>query len=64
MMTAPNQIQLQKKLAGVDYPVEREQLISHAQSHGADDAVIQQLQRLPDRTYHGPNAVSHAFADD
>ncbi len=62
MTETPNPIQMQKFLGGVDYPAERDELVAHAQSKGADDAVVAQLKSMPDRSYDGPNAVSKAFA--
>jgi hypothetical protein len=61
-MSAPNPIQLQKFLAGVDYPASRDQLVEHARSHGADQDVLEHLKQLPDRGYDGPNAVSQEFS--
>ncbi|HEX2130108.1 MAG TPA: DUF2795 domain-containing protein [Actinophytocola sp.] len=61
-MNNPNPIQMQKFLSGVDYPCDKDSLVEHARSHGADDAVLDGLKSMPDRTYDGPNAVSEAFA--
>ncbi|EHR51430.1 Protein of unknown function (DUF2795) [Saccharomonospora marina XMU15] len=61
-MSAPNPIQMQKYLSGVDYPCTREQLVEHARSKGADEEVLEHLRALPDRTYNGPNAVSQEYA--
>jgi Protein of unknown function (DUF2795) len=54
---------MQKFLAGVDYPVRRDELVSHAKSRGADEKVLDLLKRIPDREYEGPNAVSKAFSE-
>ncbi|MFC0861178.1 DUF2795 domain-containing protein [Sphaerimonospora cavernae] len=64
MADIPNPIQLQKHLKGVDYPVGKAELIQTARDHGADDLVINALERLPDRQYDGPNAVSKAVAQE
>lgn len=61
-MSKPNPVQMQKFLGGVDYPAGRDELVEHARSAGADDAVLEHLQALPDRTFDGPNAVSQSFA--
>ncbi|PXX59135.1 uncharacterized protein DUF2795 [Nocardia tenerifensis] len=53
-----NPIELQKYLHGVDYPCDRDGLVQAARSNGADNDVISQLQRIPDRTYDGPSGVS------
>jgi uncharacterized protein DUF2795 len=59
----PNPIQMQKFLAGVDYPASRDDLVRHAESQGADEPVLQNLRAMPDREYDGPNAVSKAFSE-
>jgi hypothetical protein len=63
-MSKPNPIQMQKFLGGVDYPATRDELVAHARSLGADEAVLDHLGALPDRTFDGPNAVSAAYSHD
>ncbi|QYC40819.1 hypothetical protein Nocox_16025 [Nonomuraea coxensis DSM 45129] len=60
MSTAPNPIQLQKHLSGVDYPASKNDLVQAARDHGADDDIVKALENMPDREYDGPNAVSQA----
>ena len=55
---AVNPIQLQKHLSGVDYPAGKQDLIDTAREQGADEEALSTLERLPDREYDGPNAVS------
>lgn len=55
---AVNPIQLQKHLSGVDYPAGKQDLIDAAREQGADEEALSTLERLPDREYDGPNAVS------
>jgi hypothetical protein len=63
-MSAPNPIQIQKFLSGVDYPCSKDDLVEHARSQGADDPVLEALSSLPDRTFDGPNAVSKGVSDN
>jgi hypothetical protein len=63
-VSKPNPIQMQKYLGGIDYPADRDKLVEHARSSGADDAVLDHLKSLPDRTFDGPNAVSQAYSND
>jgi hypothetical protein len=58
---APNPIQLQKYLGGVDYPISKQDLVRHARDNGADDEVIRTLERLPFDEFNSPNDVSEAF---
>ena len=62
MSDKPNPIQIQKFLGGIDYPASKEDLVSKAESAGADDAVLDALRGLPDREFDSPTAVSEAVA--
>jgi hypothetical protein len=54
----PNPVQIQKFLGGLDYPVEKEEILEKARSEGADDRVMEALERIPDRTYESPVSIS------
>ncbi|NTV30671.1 DUF2795 domain-containing protein [candidate division WWE3 bacterium] len=56
-----NPIQIQKFLAGVDYPATKDELVDSAVEQGADDSVIESLQSLPDQEYQKPTDVSEAL---
>ncbi|MBD0321827.1 MAG: DUF2795 domain-containing protein [Aldersonia sp.] len=56
-----NPIDLQKGLAGVSYPTDKDGLVSAAKSNGADQEVIDALQSLDDKSYDGPDQVSKAL---
>ena len=57
-MSQSNPIQIQKYLSGVDYPVTKDQLLEKARDNGAGQDVLAALEKLPERDYNGPNAVS------
>ncbi|GAB2639328.1 DUF2795 domain-containing protein [Nocardia goodfellowii] len=57
-----NPIQVQKYLSGVDYPCDRDGIVSAARDNGADQGIIKALESMPDRVYNGPNAVSEAVS--
>ncbi|NJO72814.1 MAG: DUF2795 domain-containing protein [Leptolyngbyaceae cyanobacterium RM1_406_9] len=59
-MASVNPIQLQKHLKGIDYPVNKENLIKHAKEHGADENVISVLDQLPDKEFETPADVNKA----
>jgi hypothetical protein len=63
MAETPNPIQIQKFLSGIDYPANREALISRAKESGADSNVLDALQSIPDQEYDSPTAVSSAVSD-
>jgi hypothetical protein len=56
-------MQAQKTIDGVGFPVTRSELIAYAVRRGADEELLADLVRLPDRVYDGPNAVGAAFAE-
>jgi hypothetical protein len=58
MTTIVNPIQLQKYLKGIDYPVNKQQLIETAKKNGADENVLATLQQVPDKKYDAPVDVS------
>lgn len=58
MNQAPNPIDLQKHLRGVDYPAGRDDLVSAARRTGADEVVLDALAALPDRRYETPADVT------
>ncbi|MDT5132095.1 MAG: hypothetical protein QOE41_1406, partial [Mycobacterium sp.] len=48
-----NPIQLQKNLKGVNYPASKQDLVTRAKQNGADEQVLNQLNKLPDKEYSG-----------
>lgn len=59
MKTSPAEIQ--KHLAGVDYPASKQSLIETAERESASTEVIDDLQSLPEREYDGPPDVMTEF---
>lgn len=55
-------IEVQKYLSGMDYPASKQDLLEHAKGKGAPKEVMEELKRLPDEEYDGPNRVSSAVA--
>jgi hypothetical protein len=56
----PNPIDLQKALAGADYPADRQQLIDLAKKNSADQEIIDALGKLPEGEVSGPDQVQKA----
>lgn len=56
-----NPIQLQKFLGGIDYPTDKQTLLDTARKKGADDNVMQALEKLPMDRFNSPNDVSEAY---
>lgn len=59
-----NPIQVQKFLAGMDYPASRDDIVSHAKQHGADKDVLQTLEHLHDKHFQTPADVSKAIGQE
>jgi hypothetical protein len=53
-------IDIQKALSGMDYPARKDDIVRHAQQQGADDEVVEALEKIEDREYEGPSGVSSA----
>jgi hypothetical protein len=64
MNSQPNPIDVQRHLAGVDYPADRDALVQAAKDNGADDQLVQKLEQIPERTYSGPDKVTEALFQD
>lgn len=62
-MSQSNPIEIQRYLSGVDYPVTKDQLLEKARDNGAGEDVLSVLEKLPERDYHGPNAVSEEVSN-
>lgn len=60
-MAKVNPIQVQKFLSGMDYPCNKQDIVEHAKSQGADDNVMETLKQLPDENYQTPADVSEAI---
>ena len=58
MIMATNPIEVQKYLAGVEYPADRQTLIDHAQQEGAPQEVIDMLTMLPEEEFESAADVS------
>ena len=58
-MAKVNPVQVQKFLGGMDYPAGKQDILKRAEQEGADENVRSILEKIPDRQYDGPNAVSH-----
>ncbi len=59
---APNPIEVQKALGGVDYPAKKDDLVNNAEQSGADESVLAALRSIPDKEYDSPAEVSKEVA--
>ncbi|MDT0530035.1 DUF2795 domain-containing protein [Micromonospora sp. DSM 115977] len=54
-------VQLQEYLAGLDYPVSREDLIRWGQENGVSTAMLQTLRALPAEEFDSPAELNEAL---
>jgi len=61
--SAPSPAKIAQCLKAVGFPVEKEDLVAHAEENAAEPAVVEALQRLPSGPYDNmadvANAVRH-----
>ena len=55
-------IDVQKHLAGVDYPASRDDLVAAARSNGAPGELVERIASLPDEQYEAPTDVTKALS--
>lgn len=60
--SGPTPVEVQKYLAGVDYPTTRAELVERARDSGAPSEVTSLLEQLPDKEFDSPAAVSKEVA--
>lgn len=51
-------IRIQKFLSGLDYPVGKQDILERARQKGADQDVMEALQKIPEQEYASPISVS------
>ena len=56
-------VELQEYLAGLDYPVSREDLVRWGQENGASTEVLQMLHALPAGQFDSPAELGAALRD-
>jgi len=54
---------VQKYLAGVSYPAEKQDLIETARKNDAPDEVMQTIRKLPEDHYGGPQDVMKGYGE-
>ena len=52
-----------RHLGGIDFPASKQDLVKHAQGNGANDEVMDVLNRMPDREYGNMADVMKGFGD-
>lgn len=50
--------EIEKYIGGIDFPVDRDELINHAESKGAPKEVLDFMAKFPDQEYGSPIDVS------
>ena len=61
-MATLNPAQLEKHLKGVNYPVNKAELVRHMERNGADESIRAAISALPNQSYDSPAAVNRAIS--
>ena len=56
-----NPIEVQKHLKGMSYPASKDDLVSTAESNGADEELLEQLRGMSADEFSGPDDVMEAL---
>ena len=56
---SPNE--LNQGLRGIDFPADKQDLVQQARSNNADDALIQELQSMPDKQFNSMSDVTNSL---
>ena len=56
-----NPVQVQKYLADMEYPADKNAIIEKAREEGADENVMQTLEKIPEQEFQTPADVSQAI---
>lgn len=55
--------QVQKYLNGISYPANKSDIVRHARTKGADNTIIDALNKLPDQAYSSIGDVTKAMGE-
>jgi hypothetical protein len=58
-----NPMEVEKSLKGIDFPAKKQDLVNHAQQHGADERVLETLKDLPRDEFHNAADVTRAIGE-
>lgn len=52
---------LNQGLRGIDFPADKQDLVQQARTNNADDALIRELQSMPDKQFNSMNDVTNSL---
>jgi len=59
--SGPSAVNLAKQFQGIDFPVNKQDLIEHAREKGAEENVMNMLEQLEDREYNSMKDVMKEY---
>ena len=62
-MSGQSSTNVEKYLKGVDFPAKKQDLVEQAKKNGAPQEVQQEIQRLPNQEFQGPQEVVKAYGN-
>lgn len=60
-MAHANPAEVEKSLKGIDFPARKQDLVQHAQQHGANQEVIETIKDLPVENFNNAADVTKAI---
>ena len=63
-MPAVSPKEVEKHLKGVDYPAKKTDLIKKARQEGANEQVIEALQKMPGEVFNKPTDITKAIGQE
>jgi hypothetical protein len=62
-MARANPVEVEKSLKGIGFPAKKEDLVKHAQQHGADREVLDTIKALPKEDFYNAADVAKAIGE-
>lgn len=54
---------LNQGLRGIDFPADKQDLVQQARTNNADDALIRELQSMPDKQFNSMSDVTNSLGE-
>lgn len=62
-MARANPVEVEKSLKGIHFPAKKQELVKHAQQHGADQEVLETIKELPEEEFRNAVDVTKAIGE-
>lgn len=62
-MAHVNPVEVEKSIKGINFPAKKQELVKHAQEHGANREVIDTIEHLPKDNFNNAADVAKAVGE-